>query len=58
MAYSLVVFNDENLRDKTVAERLKFFESLPEALVVSLSRSLVDFDAKIREAVEVGRTNF
>lgn len=58
MAYSLVVFNEENFRDKGIADRLKFFESLPEALVISLSRSLVEFDSKIREAVEVGRTNF
>lgn len=58
MSYSLIAFNGENLANKPVAERLKFLEGLPEAIVVALSQSLIDFDVKIREAVEVGRENF
>lgn len=58
MSYSLVVFNGEDLREKSVSDRLRFLESMPEALIISLSKTLVDFDSKISAAVEVGRENF
>lgn len=58
MSYSLIIFNGENLIDKPVNERMKMLESMPEAILVAMSRSLVDFDRKVIEAVEVGLENF
>lgn len=58
LAYSLAQFGAVDLRELSVNDRYKYVSDLPGAVITLLSSMLYDFDQKILEALEFGKSNF
>lgn len=58
LAYTLVQYNNLNMRDMSINERYEYICKLPSAVILVLSSCLVNFDTKIIDALSYGRENF
>lgn len=58
LSHSLVELNGKDLRDMEAKDRYDLVKGKSTHLIEMLSRHLIDFDQKVREAMEYGEANF